>query len=240
MPGPKIFATCARCGTDFTSRSIMIGGQTKWPVKWCDACLKKSQEEVEQQVRNKFSAERLDLLENEWKFLCPELYRKTDVNYPSMNQKALSEIMAWEDTGEGIGLAIRGDSGKCKTRMAYLLLQKLHMRGRKTVFAITATRLAALCAEIYSDSEGTASEARKTTRKVRGVSYLLIDDLGKQKFTERAETELYDLIETRTSNLLPTFWTANVTSDAFAKMMSEDRAAPIIRRLSEFSKVINL
>jgi len=81
---------------------------------------------------------------------------------------------------------------------------------RAHVEAITATRLAQLCVDSYDDSDRVKNAAREKLRSIRSCRYLILDDLGKQKFTDRAETELYDLIETRTSHLRPTIWTANM------------------------------
>jgi DNA replication protein DnaC len=67
---------------------------------------------------------------------------------------------------------------------------------------------------------------------------LLIDDLGKQKMTERAETELYDVLEHRTNNLKPTLVTTNATGQQLARMLSEDRRQPIIRRIKDFSTIV--
>jgi NitT/TauT family transport system ATP-binding protein len=68
---------------------------------------------------------------------------------------------------------------------------------------------------------------------------LLLDDLGKQKMTERAELELFDLLEHRSSHELPIIWTANAAKGDLRKMLSSDRGEPILRRLSEFTKIIN-
>ena len=67
---------------------------------------------------------------------------------------------------------------------------------------------------------------------------MLIDDLGKQKMTERAEVELYDVLEHRTNNLKPTIITTNATYLQLTKMLSEDRGQPIIRRIRDFSTIV--
>jgi DNA replication protein DnaC len=67
---------------------------------------------------------------------------------------------------------------------------------------------------------------------------LLLDDLGKAKMTERSELELFDLLEHRSSHALPIFWTANAEKGALKQMLSPDRGEPILRRLSEFTKII--
>lgn len=244
MDGNTEIRQCAECGADFEWRPLAIAGimvGKGFERKYCGPCGSKKDAENEIEFKRKEKEGLRKEREKVWRNdLCPPLYLTTDPTDPRIDANALRMVMEWEDKGDGIGIALRGPSGRCKTRMAYLLLQKLYVENEKSVDSITSTRLAGLCTDIYDDSESIRNEARRKMRSIRNVKYLLIDDLGKQKFTERAETELYDLIETRTSNLRPTFWTANMTSDAFANMMTEDRGTPIIRRLSEFSKVISL
>lgn len=234
MDGETKMRTC-RCGAEFEARDFLMDGRVIFTSKLCQTCVDDCAKEAE---REHAETKRRDK-EESWKEKCPPLYRTTNLDDPRLSPVAVAAIGSWEDQGDGVGLAIRGVSGRGKTRLAFVLAKRLYMAGN-SVEAITATRLAHLCVESYDDSDRIKNSAREKLRAIRACRYLVLDDLGKQKFTDRAETELYDLIETRTSNLLPTIWTANVSSDEFAQMMSEDRGAPIIRRLSEFSTVINL
>ena len=68
----------------------------------------------------------------------------------------------------------------------------------------------------------------------------MIDDLGKGKMTDRAEAELYDLLEFRSSHKLPIIWTSNSDARGLLSMFSADRGDAIIRRLAEFSNIIKL
>ncbi len=83
-------------------------------------------------------------------------------------------------------------------------------------------------------------EAHARLERIMKVRALLLDDLGKQKFTERAEMELYNLLEYRTSHKLTTLWTANGSGSDLLAKLSKDRGEPILRRLSEFSEVVSL
>jgi hypothetical protein len=58
--------------------------------------------------------------------------------------------------------------------------------------------------------------------------------------TERGETELYDVLEHRTTNLKPTIITTNATSIQLGAMLSEDRRQPILRRIKDFSTIIKI
>jgi DNA replication protein DnaC len=77
-------------------------------------------------------------------------------------------------------------------------------------------------------------------RRAHRAEILFIDDIGKEKYTERVESEFYDLIETRTAHLRPILWTANTSGAGLEAMMSPDRGAPILRRLREFTEIITL
>jgi DNA replication protein DnaC len=77
--------------------------------------------------------------------------------------------------------------------------------------------------------------------KAAQVDALLLDDLGKNRMTERAEVELYDLLEHRTGHLLPTFWTSNSNAAGLHDMFSPDRADAMLRRLGkEFCEHVTL
>jgi DNA replication protein DnaC len=226
---------CLGCETLFEAINTEIDGRVFFTRRFCDACCEKQ----DQDNREREAKERIELREKAWKEICPPLYQKTDLSHPGIAREAVNLILNWKDENNGIGLSIRGTSGRGKTRLAFVLGKRLYMEGM-TVEAITATRLAQLCVDSYDDSDRVKNAAREKLRSIRSCRYLILDDLGKQKFTDRAETELYDLIETRTSHLRPTIWTANMSSDDFARMMSEDRGVPIIRRLSEFSTVLSV
>jgi len=234
MDGKITTKTC-ECGTQFQTKDVALFGIQAFFRRLCDACQEKQDAENIERER----AEWIKGRETEWERICPPLYRATDIDDPRLSREAVDAVSRWRDESDGVGLAIRGASGRGKTRLAFVLGKRLYMAG-SSVESVTATRLAQLCVDSYDDSDRVKNAAREKLRSIRSCRYLILDDLGKQKFTDRAETELYDLIETRTSHLRPTIWTANVTSDEFAQMMSEDRGVPIIRRLSEFSTVLAL
>jgi len=110
----------------------------------------------------------------------------------------------------------------------------------KGVDAISATTFANMCSGMFSGSDERREWSEGRMENLRDSQFLILDDLGKQKFTERVEMEFFGLLEHRTSNILTTLWTANSGSKELAGMMSPDRAEAIIRRLSEFSTIVTL
>lgn len=174
--------------------------------------------------------------ERKWDDLCPPLFKLTDRE--RLPQKELAIVDSWEDSGDGRGIGFVGAPGKCKTRLLYELGKKIiFSNSMADVRAITSNGLAGLSAAIYSHDKETARDAEDLINRIYVAQYLILDDVGKQKFTERAETDLYSLLDYRTSNMLPTFWSANSGSGKLAAMLSEDRAGAILRRLSEFSDI---
>ena len=64
-----------------------------------------------------------------------------------------------------------------------------------------------------------------------------IDDLGKASKTERADAELYGLIEAITAKGGKLLWSANSGKAALEKRFGPDRGPAIVRRLAEFTRV---
>ena len=83
-------------------------------------------------------------------------------------------------------------------------------------------------------------DARDRISAAKRTEILFLDDIGKEKYTERVESEFYDLIETRTSNLRPTLWTTNASASQLSAMMSADRGEPVLRRLKEFTEIVTV
>jgi DNA replication protein DnaC len=168
-----------------------------------------------------------------WKAICPQLYQDTTAARLPMKPASQIKVMKWKPGPRGIALA--GATGTGKTRAIFLLLHRLHLEGRH-VTAITAKRFERYVHQMFEKD----NDARDMIRRAHRAEILFIDDIGKEKYTERVESEFYDLIETRTANLRPIIWTANTNGEGLTAMMSPDRSAPILRRLREFTEIITL
>jgi DNA replication protein DnaC len=67
---------------------------------------------------------------------------------------------------------------------------------------------------------------------------IYFDDLGKLKLTERAEAELFGLIERRCANGCPIIATTNDTGETLSSRMTDNRGEAMVRRLREFCETI--
>ena len=241
---------CPDCGTPISTEPSSFSFRddgpsfTFPPPTKCDDCTRRDEAAAIEQNR-------IETLATEWAKIAPPLYRTSDTSrFPQQLQDALDAF----DPDSTTGIGIRGASGQCKTRFAYALLHRAHIAGERTL-ATKATAIAAIAANqwdsrldksvgfslISSDPHPTIGDsAQKHLRQFKTCRWLLIDDIGKEKITDRAEVELYDILEERTSNNLPTIWTLNMSAKKLKTRLSEDRSEPILRRLIEFSDVITL
>jgi hypothetical protein len=72
-------------------------------------------------------------------------------------------------------------------------------------------------------------------------AYLVIDDIDKTKFTPTVESQLFNLIESATSNEIVLLVTTNCTAAALVNRFSDRAIAKaIVGRLQEFCKPVNM
>ncbi len=226
---PKAYTRCERCKAEFEYQPITVWNREYFKPKNCADC---SPVVMAEQVISESEKEAAQI-ESDWMNLCPPLYRDSDAAKLPLAASIIPEVLAWTRQPQGIGLA--GNSGAGKTRLMFMLLRKLHFSGVRCK-AITAKRFEKWCHRMFDKDD----DARINIQAAHTIPVLFIDDIGKEKYTERVESEFYDLVEHRTSHLLPILWTANATGEQLAQMMGNDRGVPIVRRLREFSTVISV
>lgn len=207
--------SCQQCGTVFEA---LIN------FELCDDCAEKQEQERLHDADCRAKIERCNAF---WEQV-PPLYRKTDK--ARLNPVLVSAIANWHFSPKGIGFV--GSAGCGKTRAAVLILAKASESGYSTLY-LPATELSAVSAGAFADGPFEREKCKKKLSEARKVKCLLIDDLGKGRLTDRAESELYDILETRTSNELPTLWTSNSNAQGLRSMFSADRADALIRRLGK-------
>jgi len=217
---------CEGCGEEFDYTVIEFGKKEMTPPKRCNDC---SDRDDSEQQKGRHDLQR----QERWMEICPPLYRATDpARVPSAYLRLIEE---WEMGPRGLGFV--GKPGLGKTRTAMLILKKHHKSGVQCE-AISATMFSLTVVDQFSDDAEKRDWARDRLSKVTETGLLLFDDLGKGKMTERAEMELYGMLEYRTSYMLPTIWTANSDSARLLSSMSKERGEAILRRLVEFSEIV--
>lgn len=222
---------CSVCGESFEEEVLSIGGRKIFdfdPI--CDACAEK-QAEAEEKARREAAARA------EWERVVPPGYRKTDPQHPEFNRVLWEHLSKWKPEHGGVGLV--GETGRCKTRCLSLIAKRLAWRGYRLEWCI-ATRFQWAAQRQWDDCEG--KKAMEWLKRWKFAEVLILDDLGKQRWTDSVEQEFYDLLEYRYSNELLTLWSANTHPEEMiaAKQLTKDRGAPIVGRLLDSTEVITV
>jgi len=177
-----------------------------------------------------------DHLTRKWERICPPIYRDTDVKRLTPAMRKYAETWTSEN---GRGLAFVGPTGKCKTRVCYMILTRYHFDGQG-VFGITAAKLAELVQNKFSLDNEIRGESVEKLKLIERIPLLLLDDVGQEKITERTGSEFFSLIEQRTAWKRPTLWTSNLDAGTFKQALGAERGQPTIRRLREFSEIVKV
>lgn len=223
---------CLKCGAVFEYPPAMWGAREIFVPKYCDPCIAVLRSAEEEEARR----DQLGARREAWRDMCPPAYRDTDKGHPGLSQDIVEGLRKWKpESGKSLGLI--GATGKGKTRLSFARLKELHMTGWH-VFFVSAKKLERMVHWKFSNDPTENSEAQSVNQQVRTCQVLLLDDLGKEKFTERVAGEVYDLIEYRTSSELPIIWTANVAGTILRQRLGDEHGEATVRRLLEFSEVI--
>lgn len=217
------------CGAVFSFECVVIDGREVFTPKLCPSCL----ESFARQTQN--MQDQMDSHEKKtaWEAICPPLYRDTDPARLGISPQIMARLNSWLP-GQ-TSLALTGATGTGKTRAMFQALRRLHFAGYR-LQATSAKQFEHWCHRMFEREDS----ARQNIKAAHPVPILFIDDIGKEKYTERVESEFYELIEYRTSHLLPILWTANATGEQLERMMGEDRGTPVVRRLREFSTILSV
>jgi DNA replication protein DnaC len=140
--------------------------------------------------------------------------------------QAYRKAIRW--TYQKKGLTFHGKSGSGKTRTAWKLLQKLQEKGTEC-YGIDAGKFGDEASDKFR--KGWGPYWLDTLIK---IPVLLIDDLGNESKTERAEASLFSLIKRRTDASRPIIVTTqSLGSEIVARGLNQKRMAAMVRRLRE-------
>ncbi len=232
----KSMRPCNKCGNLTEHTVLLMNGKRLFDKvdPTCPACY----ELMELLEAEKKEAARMDSLQKGWDAICPPLYRDTDHLRPTLSPFVREALWAWKPNGV-MGLALIGETGRGKTRLAFARLKELHFAGH-AVFAVSAKKIERAIQDSFSDDKTEKAQARGLIWSAEAAEILLLDDIGKEKYTERVASDFYALIEERTSNLLPTIWTANTSAGELTRRMGSEHGDATVRRLMEFSTIVTV
>jgi len=145
----------------------------------------------------------------------------------------IEEVLKWQPGPRG--LVVCGDSGAGKSRAMWELLKDV-FTPNSFVFSPGKNSFDHRLTSAYRREEGEA-----LIEYVCDADIVAFDDITKMRMTERVESELFGVIDYRTSHKLPLIVTIQGGANSLTSAMhSEDKSGPIIRRLREFCSVVQI
>jgi hypothetical protein len=182
--------------------------------------------------------EHYDMLEKDvqaetvWDQTCPKLFQEIVLRpreRSSIDWKSYRKVENWKDTDKG--MYITGDSGLGKTSSIWALARKLEVDHGIVPEIVTSPILArnlSLSAKEMDESY---------VRKLSHTPVLIIDDFGKEKFTESITVGLYEIIDHRYRNALPLIFTSRYggkeLKNRFSVAQDSNMGFDISRRIGE-------
>lgn len=139
----------------------------------------------------------------------------------------------------GKGIYLQGSNGTGKTHLAAALAMHLMRKGIPTIFRTANELLLDIRQGIDEDNEDSR------LRRYYSVPLLVIDDLGKEKCTEWSIATLFDIINRRYEDMMPTVITTNYNNAELVKRETtrdgdSETIKAIISRLHEMNQCITM
>lgn len=168
-----------------------------------------------------------------WNSFCPAEFQKPiDWTRRAANRSNSAKVMDW-NFGEK-GLLVTGDSGKCKTRFVWRLLNREWDEG-KTLSAHTHVAFRQMSSALA------AADSRKYLAWIAGltkVDVLFIDDLGKGRATPASEEGFFDLLDKRMRDCKPTLFTTDMELERIERHFSDEYQRGLMRRILERTTLV--
>lgn len=165
-----------------------------------------------------------------------DLYRTIDeTRLPVKSRDSLTKAMRW--TYGQKGLLLIGPSGRGKTRILWQVVMNIveTFPRRIRAYAFDCVSFGHELARAYRRDEG-----EDWLEDVAKSDLVVFDDLGKEKLTDRVESELFGLIDKRMTSLRPILATTEETTQGALASITSIRAPGMIRRLKEACEVVNV
>jgi DNA replication protein DnaC len=243
-PLARVPGVCRECGQAFAAVVMKcLGFEVR--QRACEACVAAERRRQEERERP-----RLTSFEAAWMAVCPPDYRDTDearlrrdIAARGGSMEKVEQVLQWRPGMQG--LALVGETRRHKSRLMFLLMKRLLREGRSVRY-MNAVHFGD---DIAASYEGGPSAYEDWMRKLERADVLFLDDLGKEKGTERVAVALYRLAEYRTAHQRHTFYTSNFGRsglvekwklDAQRGHFFDDKAEPTAERFAELCRSVQM
>lgn len=220
---PAIDGHCDTHGP-FQSKVLMLFADSRVMRSRCPVCTAEAQElkRIETEKREAEERQRITLMRFRRAGI-PERFIdrtfKTYVPTTPAQRRALSIAQAFADSREpGRSLIMCGKPGTGKTHLACAIANAMVLSGSTAYFATVLAAVRHVKDTYRRDSERSESEAIEDLTK---PSVLILDEVGAQIGSEHEKLILFEVINERYANCMPTILLSNLTQDELTTYLGE-------------------
>jgi DNA replication protein DnaC len=162
----------------------------------------------------------------------PSAYRDTCID--KLPSERTRKAFNWTP-GEKHSLLLHGTTGCGKTRVAWSVFNRLWLES----FPLDAQFLPMRKVDGLIEKGFDDRDHGGVIEYLIEVPLLVLDDLGKERMTQRLESDLFAIIDERTANNKVTIITTNYTSQGLQERFSNAETGPaFIRRLKDYFQAV--
>ena len=166
----------------------------------------------------------------------PPLFRGTEV---SKLHPRLQSAVEWVPNEQKSGLLLHGTTGVGKTRLAWHVVNRLWLdRARKDQNMpyrfLTMRKFEGLIEESFTEK----SHSKMLDELIK-VDLLVFDDLGKERGTARLVSDLFAVLDERSTAMRPTIITTNFNGQALVDRFDDkEMSAALVRRFRDYYTLV--
>jgi DNA replication protein DnaC len=164
----------------------------------------------------------------------PPIFRTTDENrlHPRMK-----DALSWVPTLEKSGMLLHGTTGIGKSRAAWEWVNRLWLKGVDKDIMLKFLFLSMADLEEILQQSWSEKKHSEVVKELAECPLLVLDDLGKERLTPRMASDLFAVIDKRTTSSKPTIITTNFNGDGLIdRFQPQDKETGIalVRRLRDY------
>lgn len=156
----------------------------------------------------------------------PKAFLNTDMEFSEFMRK----VKAWKPIDGKCGVILHGQTGIGKSRACWWLFNRLWLDNHTSSKFLQMRKFEGEIEKGFDEKKHSAVLDSLISCRV-----LVLDDLGKERLTQRLETDLFAIMDERTSNLLSTIITTNYTGDGLIERFNnKETGVAFVRRLRDY------
>lgn len=170
----------------------------------------------------------------------PAVFRDTDINL--LHQKVQSAL-DWIPNGNICGLLLHGTTGVGKTRGIWEIIRKMWIqeaqKDKQLQFQfLTMRKIEGMIEQSFDDRTHS-----KMIDSLIEMPFLIIDDFGKERLTQRMATDLFSVIDERSTSKRATVISTNFNGTALLERFDnrdKETGIAMIRRLKDYYRCVGI